>query len=144
MPLTARTPPAPIDYRDELPSPEDFLRLFAAAGWRTRASAERIAGALEAAWHSVVAFEGDRLVGMGHTISDGVIHALVVDVIVDPEWQGRGIGREIMRRLIARCDEAGIESIQLFAATGKSPFYEKLGFTARPADAPGMELRPQP
>ncbi len=145
-----------IEYRDELPSPEDFLRLFAATGWRTGATPEKVAGALAVAWHSVVAYatpaelaagaspEPPRLVAMGHTISDGVIHALIVDVIVDPEWQGRGIGREVMRRLITRCDEAGIESIQLFAADGKAPFYEKLGFSRRPDVAPGMELRPQP
>ncbi len=77
---------------------------------------------------------------MGRTISDGAIHALIVDVIVDPDWQGRGVGREIMTRLIARCDAAGIEATQLFCASGKAPFYEKLGFHARPENAPGMEL----
>jgi len=129
-----------IAYREELPRPEDFLRLFDAAGWRTDAAGERLERALAASWHAVCAYEGERLVGMGRTISDGAIHALIVDVIVDPAWQARGVGREIMRRLVARCEEAGIEMTQLFAADGKAPFYERLGFGARPVAAPGMEL----
>ena len=148
-----------VEYREELPGPEDFLRLFAAADWRTSATPEQIAGALAAAWYSVVAYapaaeraseaaatgdDSPRLIAMGHILSDGVIHAYIADVIVDPEWQGRGVGREVMRRLVARCEEAGIESIQLFAAPGKARFYEKLGFSARSPEAPGMELRPQP
>jgi GNAT superfamily N-acetyltransferase len=131
-----------IEYRDELPRPEDFLRLFHAVGWPTSARGERLGRAIAASWHAVSAYDGDRLVGMGRTISDGAIHALLADVIVDPEWQGRGVGRGIMRRLLARCEEAGIEATQLFAATGKAPFYARLGFVARPPDAPGMEMRP--
>ncbi len=79
---------------------------------------------------------------MGRTISDGHLHALIVEVIVDPEWQLRGIGREIMTRLLARCRATGIDSIQLFCARGKRGFYEGLGFEARPQDAPGMEIPP--
>ncbi len=65
-------------------------------------------------------------------------------MIVLPEAQGRGIGREILRRLLARCAAAGISDIQLFAARGKADFYAAQGFAVRPADAPGMQYRPQP
>jgi GNAT superfamily N-acetyltransferase len=130
-----------IELREQLPSPDDFLRLFRAVGWTTNAGGDRLIRAIESSWHAVCAFEGDRLVAMGRTISDGAIHALIVDVIVDPDYQGLGLGREVMRRLISRCDEAGIEMTQLFAARGKAPFYERLGFTARAAEAPGMERR---
>jgi GNAT superfamily N-acetyltransferase len=131
-----------IEYLDRLPGAADFLRLFAAAGWTTDARGERLERAIAASSHAVCGYDGDRLVAMGRTMSDGAIHALIVDVIVDPEWRGRGIGREIVARLVERCVEQGIEAIQLFAADGKAPFYEKLGFAARPDDAPGMQLGP--
>lgn len=35
---------------------------------------------------------------------------------------------------------AGIDDIQLFCAQGKSGFYLRNGFAARPADAPGMQF----
>lgn len=130
-----------VEYREQLPPPEEFLRLFASAGWTTSLTAGRLVGALDASWHCVCAFDGDRLIGMGRTISDGALHALIVEVIVEPDWQGHGVGREIMARLVRRCREAGIDQIQLFCAAGKRGFYERQGFTARPDEAPGMELR---
>ena len=73
-------------------------------------------------------------------LSDGVLHALIVDVIVRPDVRGQVIGTEIMKRLVARCQEAGVLQVQLFSARGKRDFYERLGFVARPDDGPGMEL----
>ena len=73
-------------------------------------------------------------------LSDGVLHALIVDVIVRPDVRGQGIGTEIMKRLVARFQEAGVLQVQLFSARGKRDFYERLGFVARPDDGPGMEL----
>jgi GNAT superfamily N-acetyltransferase len=130
-----------IELREQLPSPDDFLRLFRTVGWTTDAGGDRLIRAIGSSWHAVCAFDGDRLVAMGRTISDGAIHALIVDVIVDPDYQGQGLGREVMRQLISRCDRAGIEMTQLFAARGKAAFYERLGFAARAAEAPGMELQ---
>ena len=91
----------------------------------------------------VAAYDGGRLVGSGRIVSDGVFHALVVDVIVLPEYQGQGIGTAIMRRLVEGARARHIRDLQLFCATGKAAFYEKLGFQPRPraADAPGMDLR---
>jgi N-acetylglutamate synthase-like GNAT family acetyltransferase len=63
-----------------------------------------------------------------------------VNVIVLPELRGRGIGTQIVERLVARCREADVLQVQLFSARGKREFYERLGFAARPDDGPGMEL----
>ena len=74
-------------------------------------------------------------------MSDGVLYAVLVDVIVHPEFQRRGIGAEIVKRLVDACIEAGIREIQLFSATGKTQFYERLGFQVRSAQAPGMRYQ---
>ena len=70
------------------------------------------------------------------------MHAIIYDVIVHPDHQRRGIGREIMQRLVQRCLDVQIGVIQLFCAKGKQAFYEQLGFVVRPDDAPGMQYRP--
>ncbi len=54
-----------------------------------------------------------------------------MDLIVRPDYQGRGIGSRILQELVERC-----------RARGKAGFYERHGFAARPADAPGMQLKP--
>jgi GNAT superfamily N-acetyltransferase len=89
----------------------------------------------------VAAYDGGRLVGSGRIVSDGVFHGLIVDVIVLPEYQGKGIGTAIMERLIECSRAQRIRDVELFCAKGKAAFYERLGFRARPADAPGMDLR---
>ena len=73
-------------------------------------------------------------------ISDGIYQALICDVMVDPSYQKKGLGKQIINGLISKCNERGIESIQLFAVKGKGQFYKKLGFQERDAEAPGMSL----
>ncbi len=131
-----------IEYRAEVPTAEEFERLFRSSGWAEaeEVTADRLAATLPHAWYAVCARRGDQIAGAGLVLSDGVLHALIVDVILLPEMRGRGIGMEIMRRLIARCRSAGVLQVQLFSARGKRAFYERLGFVARPDDGPGMEL----
>ena len=131
-----------IEYRAAVPAPEAFARLFATTGWDTegRLTAATAGEALSHTWYAVSAYDGDRLVGTGRIVGDGVLHALLADVIVDPGYRHRGIGSEIVGRLVARCREHRILDTQLFCARGKRPFYERLGFASRPDDAPGMEL----
>jgi GNAT superfamily N-acetyltransferase len=131
-----------VEYRTQVPPAADFIRLYRATGWTEAFEMpdERLAASLPRAWYGVTALAGGEVVGTGLVLSDGVLHALIVDVIVAPEWRGRGVGTGIMRLLVARCREAGILQTQLFCARGKRAFYERLGFAARPDDGPGMEL----
>lgn len=134
-----------IEYRSEAPPPEAFKTLYDGTGWGPRErDASFYAAALAGSWACCAAWEQGRLIGFARLISDGHLHAYVNEMIVLPEAQGRGIGREILRRLLAHCAAAGISDIQLFAARGKADFYAAQGFAVRPDDAPGMQYRPQP
>jgi len=137
-----QTPAPVIEYRAEVPDPPAFVRLFSTTGWDPQGhlSVESAAEALAPTWHAVSAYEGERLVGTGRIIGDGVLHALLVDVIVDPSYRHSGIGSAIVERLVAECRRHHIVDVQLFCAYGVRPFYERVGFAARPDDAPGMEL----
>jgi GNAT superfamily N-acetyltransferase len=128
-----------------LPEPGQFYDLFQTTGWNDeyRLSAGKLALALSYSWYALSAYEGERLVGFGRVISDGVLHALIVEMIVLPEYQGRGIGGHILESMVARCRDAHITDIQLFCARGKAEFYRKHGFVPRPDDAPGMQYRPE-
>ena len=139
-----RVSSAVIDYRDSAPSPEAFAALFATTGWDPEGHLDgpAAAEALRHSWFDVSAWDGDRLVGMGRIVGDGVLHALLADIVVDPAYRGRGIGSRIVGRLADECRRHRISDVQLFCARGKRGFYERLGFTARSDDAPGMELLP--
>ena len=132
-----------ISYRGTLPQREEYFRLFQSTGWNEeyQLDAERLHEAIDKSWYLVFAYHGNRLVGFGRVISDGVLHALIVDLIVLPSHHRNGIGGHILNELTDRCKSCGIPDIQLFCARGKAGFYEKHGFAARPLDAPGMEMK---
>ena len=132
-----------ICYTTTIPPREAYFALFETTGWNAEycLTAEELHQALQASWHVVCAYDGEKLVGFGRMVSDGVVHAMIYDMIVDPAYQGQGIGTEILALLVEYCRSIRIRDIQLFCARGKRPFYEKNGFSARPDDAPGMQQR---
>jgi ribosomal protein S18 acetylase RimI-like enzyme len=134
-----------IEYSEAIPSASDYKRLFESTGWNKefKASSDELMQALGKSWYVVCAYETSRLVGLGRLVSDGVLYAMIYDLIVMPSHQQRGIGSEILKRLIGRCREGGVRQVQLFTAAGKSDFYQKRGFEERPANAPGMQMRIQ-
>jgi len=130
-----------INFRSELPSSDQFWKLFQTTGWNENYQLfpDELRQALRSSWYLLGAYDGERLVGFGRLVSDGIVHAMIYDLIVLPEYQGQGIGGKILERLIEKCRETGVRDIQLFCAKGKRPFYEKRAFVARPDDAPGMQ-----
>ncbi|HLO33452.1 MAG TPA: GNAT family N-acetyltransferase, partial [Anaerolineales bacterium] len=132
-----------ITLSDQLPDKDAYFALFLTTGWNAhyQASPDDLERTNRNSWLTVSAYDGDKLVGFGRVVTDFVLHAMIYDMIVLPDYQGRGIGRIILKTLLERCKAQGIKDIQLFCAKGKRAFYEKNGFEVRAEDAPGMQLR---
>ncbi|MBU3676921.1 MAG: GNAT family N-acetyltransferase [Chitinophagaceae bacterium] len=47
---------------------------------------------------------------------------------VSPEWQGKGLGRQLMMAMEAKALREGVHTITLHARDTAIPFYEKLGY----------------
>lgn len=131
-----------IIYKASKPDPKQYTTLFEATGWNKvyKASSDELAAALDRSWYVVAAYEDNELVGIGRVVSDGVLYAMIYDMIVKPSHQGQGIGTAMLSKLVERCQVAGLRDIQLFSAKGKVDYYAKRGFVERPPDAPGMRL----
>ena len=71
-------------------------------------------------------YDGIALVGAGRALADGLDAAYVADIAVHPEYQGRGLGQAIVRRLVDLA--TGHKKIILYANRGREGFYRKLGF----------------
>jgi len=131
----------PIQFEIKLRSIDGFWSLFESTGWNEeyRIVKEDLAKAVRNSWFEVAAYDGDHLVGYGRVVTDGVLHAMIYDLITDRDYRGAGIGSEVLERLVKECKRGGIRDVQLFCARGKREFYEKRGFHARSEDAPGMD-----
>ncbi len=79
-----------------------------------------------------------RLIGFARATSDHAFNATVWDVVVHPDYQGKGLGRALMDRVIRELRQQDISNITLFADRGVVEFYERLGFTPDPEGIKGM------
>ncbi|MFT8323314.1 MAG: GNAT family N-acetyltransferase [Bacillus sp. (in: firmicutes)] len=129
---------------DQLPIYSQFAHLHEASGLlkskKGNYTQEQLYIAATNSWYCLSIYDGETLIAFGRMISDGVYQALICDVMVDPSCQGNGLGKQIIEGLLHKCQQNGIQSIQLFSAKGKQQFYKKLGFQEREEDAPGMSI----
>jgi len=71
-------------------------------------------------------FDEDKLIGAGRALADGVDCSYLCDVAVHPDFQGTGLGKALIAKLVEL--SAGHRKIILYANPGKEGFYKKLGF----------------
>jgi N-acetylglutamate synthase-like GNAT family acetyltransferase len=86
----------------------------------------------------LTAWDGDRLIGCARVLTDFVVRALICDVIVHPDDQGRGIGRLLVEAIELHPALQQVEMLCLFT-THKRDFYAHLGWEEHPGH--GMILR---
>lgn len=92
---------------------------------KRRRDPEKLKRAFESSYAVVCVFDSDKLIGLGRALCDGEYQAAIYDVVLLPEYQGMGIGKEMMKRL---CDQLPVENIILYAVPGREGFYKRLGF----------------
>ncbi len=131
-----------IIFKEELPDIQKYWDLFQTTAWNEEYhfSPEELQTAIRNSWYFISVYDIENLVGFGRILADGIHHALIVDLIIHPEYQGKGLGSKLLGRLIRKCRDHNIRDVQLFAARDKYQFYERSGFRRRPDNAPGMQL----
>ena len=132
---------------DNILRAEDLINLWVQVGFlddSTKYPVEQAQKAINNGLFTVTAICDEKVVGMGRLVGDGVMYWYLQEVCVDPEYQGKGIGKSIVNRLIAHVKQSGLPgtkvTIGLMAAKGKESFYEKLGFSVRPNDNAGAGM----
>ncbi len=113
---------------------KEYNYLFDEVGWGSYPE-EISKKALSNNIYSVSIYDNDKIIGYGRLIGDGIIFLYIHDVMVKPEYQGQGIGRTIMEKLLNKVEELRKENpdllLYLGASKGKEPFYKKCGFITR-------------
>lgn len=119
----------------------NFLRK--SVGWNELSSrqAER---SLHHSEYFVAARHDGKAIGMARLVGDGGYIAYIADVIVLPEYQGRGIGKTmidmVMQHIQDNMCEGEMVFVNLMAAKDKEPFYRKFGFIDRPNEKRGAGM----
>ena len=125
-------------------TPETLADLFLSVEWSSGHFPDRLAAAMRNFETVFSAWDGDRLVGLVSVMDDGIMTAYIQYVLVDPEYQGQGLGRALMNNVMSYINsllKPGYKMmISLMAAQGKEEFYKKFGFFSRPDDTHGYGM----
>lgn len=118
---------------------DEFRRLRGPDGGGEMSDEGLAAGLASALYSCVVLHDGD-VVACGRVIGDGGMYFYVQDVIVLPEYHGRGLGVKVMDAVVAYLQRVARPGafVGLMDADNAEGFYERYGFQRRPDDGTGM------
>nr|YP_010618993.1 hypothetical protein PNW47_pgp189 [Pterosiphonia complanata]WAX03006.1 hypothetical protein [Pterosiphonia complanata] len=119
----------------------DLEKLCDSVGW-VRRPLKKVKLALENSFLIVSLFcykkNKRKLIGFARVTSDGSFNATIWDVAIDPEFQGRGLGKALMSEVIQQLRNHDISTITLFADPEVIQFYRQIGFIIDPDGIKGM------
>jgi GNAT superfamily N-acetyltransferase len=122
---------------ETVPSVEDFCRLRIIAGLTPR-PAESVRLGLPNSCYAVHICWQNTVVGMGRIVGDGALNMEIVDVAVDPQHQGRGLGRKIMESLANWLDKNACDGAYVTLMADVPELYEKFDFIRVSPASEGM------
>lgn len=77
----------------------------------------------------------NKTVGMANFVTNGGYAGLIMDVVVKPDFQGKGYGKALIKSLIkyiqSQMQDGEEMMIQLLSAPGKEKFYSNFGFKVK-------------
>ncbi len=95
--------------------------------WARSRSLEEIEIAINNSNPVVSAWDNNIMIGCARATSDGIYRAAIWDVVIDPNYQGFGLGRKLVETVITHPLLNRVERIYL-TTTNQQKFYEKIGF----------------
>ena len=101
------------------------ISLFYKIEWKHRL-AEEIAAAFKNSTTTIFIFKEDQIIAFGRVVGDGRYYAMLADIVVDPDFQGRGLGKYLVSTLNNQL--VNYHFVNLTAAPGADDFYKGMGW----------------
>ncbi len=108
---------------------EQLLQLCNKQWWAIDRTRENLDTLLEnSLYFALIDASNQKVVGFIRAITDYVWFAGIHDVMVDAEYQGKGLGRLLVEKMLAHPKLSTISLIELECLKDKVGFYERFGF----------------
>ena len=127
-------------FKHKIQKLEEYKYLCDSVGWTDYMNFEVADISLKNSIHCITVNYNEKIIGMGRIVGDGSIYFYIQDMVVHPNYQKHGIGKEIMHRLVTYLHENAPDRafVGLFASEGKESFYEKFDFKDYSPNMTGM------
>jgi GNAT superfamily N-acetyltransferase len=122
-----------ISLTDQIHEAE-VIALYRANAWSSAEKPAELLAALRGSHGLVTARVQGQLVGLANAISDGHLVAYFPHVLVLPEFQRRGIGRQMFEALLNRYRE--FHQLMITSGGDTVTFYQSMGFTRAGSTVP--------
>ena len=107
----------------------EVVELYESVGWTTYTrDPEVLMRSLAGSHRLVAARDGDRLVGLARSLSDGATVVYLQDVLVHPEWQRGRLGGRLLAELFAGYEGVRQRVLLTDDEEHQRSFYQGLGF----------------
>lgn len=103
----------------------NVLHLFQEVNWKHRV-ADEIASAFKLSTTTIFIYNEDQIIAFGRIIGDGRYYAMLADIVVDPAYQGQGLGKYLVTTLNNQL--VNYHFVNLSAAPGADNFYKSMGW----------------
>lgn len=131
-----------VDFENRI-TPKEYNDLREKIGWKPH-DVKRVEEAIKNSRFVKKVVVNHETIGMARVICDG-IYAFVVDVMISPDYQKKGIGKQLMQEILNEIEESIKEgesiSVNLVSMAGKEEFYEKCGFHKIPYEYTGYGMK---
>ncbi|OEK65854.1 GNAT family acetyltransferase [Staphylococcus equorum] len=128
-----------IEIKHEAPAISEYrnLRKIAGLSEKSQKAAEK---GLAHACFDVTIYDNQLLVGMGRVIGDGGTAFQIIDIAVNPNYQGQGYGKLIMTDIMAYISAEAEEGtyVSLIADYPADQLYAQYGFIMTEPHSAGM------
>lgn len=119
----------------------DLEKLCDSVGWVKR-PIQKIKIAIDKSFLTIAIFyykeNKKNLIGFARATSDESFNATIWDVVIHPQFQGKGLGKALIQETIKQLRYNDISTITLFADPEVIQFYKSIGFITDPDGVKGM------
>lgn len=139
----AREPLPGVQIVRRAPAIQEYRALVDAVGWTALNNPAAAEKSLPLTLFAVVAELDGRCIGTARVVGDGAQFFYVMDVMVHPDQQGRGIGTLLMNEIVEYFQDHAPEHalIGLYTGAGLATFYERFGFRGPETSLYGMTAK---
>lgn len=113
---------------------DNIQQLFLSVEWESASHPNDLYNAILNSHSVATAWDNGRLIGLANAMSDGSMTVYFHYVLTDPDYQGQGVGKEIMKMMLEKYETMRTKVLVSYPkAVG---FYESLGFEPEESSTP--------